>query len=84
MDIDHLNMRATIKLHGESEVLYQAVKLENMTFGEHGHIFTQHLEDGISVLIKGEMSIGTMKYTIDDLLKSVILAESIAGVVSSE
>ena len=84
VDTNRLDMQVRIKITGESEVLFQAVNLENMTFGVYGQISTHVLKDGISVQIDGRMSLGTMKYTVDDLLKSLILAESVSGVVCDE
>jgi len=77
-------MSTILKLQGDPEVMYQAINIENHTFPAPGRIHNDTTKNGICVEITGTMSVGRMKYTVDEILLSTILASKISEVVDSE
>ncbi|MHA2169779.1 MAG: hypothetical protein ACXAB7_07800 [Candidatus Kariarchaeaceae archaeon] len=74
-------VNVSIKLEGdiEPEILHLAISPENVTMPS-GTISSILIENGVSTEIVGVMEIGRLIYTIDDILKAAILANSVSQV----
>ncbi len=71
----------TIEISGEPDSLFLAVEPENKTVPKNMQIVAKQTETGIVCEIKGEMGIGTLKNTIDDILKAAQINQKIVDVI---
>ena len=77
-------MTTTIKLEGNPRIFYNAINIENKTFPPPGKIQSEMGIDVLSIKILGKMTVGRMKFTIDELLQSILLAGGISEVLGYE
>ena len=79
------SVNVSIKLAGdiEPEILLLAISPENISMPS-GDISSTMIENGVSTEIMGMMGIGRLIYTIDDILKAAILANSVSQVFKTD
>ena len=78
--VNDYQMTCSISIKNKPDLFANLLSPENSLFTS-GKI-TSLIEDNTLILtIKGKISIGTMKYTIDDILKTAVLISKINSVV---
>ncbi|RMG40084.1 MAG: hypothetical protein D6732_03430 [Methanobacteriota archaeon] len=76
--------RAEINLRGDPKTLDIAISPENATMPGNATCTTIIEKEGIKVEIKGKMTLGRLKYTVDDVLKAAALAQNIERNLSED
>ena len=79
-----LKIEATITLNEDIDpnTLLLAISPENATMPE-GLVHTKIVEKEVITTISGHMTIGRLIYTLDDILKTAILAKNVSDTTSS-
>lgn len=63
-------------MYNNPSVLYHAINPENSTMKE-GKVVSSMDDNGVTTVISGRLTIGTLMNTIDDILKTAILTQSV-------
>ncbi len=75
-------IEAIVSISGTPKTLYTTISPENKTMPEGAKIDTSLNDTGIVLKIQGKMTLGRLKYTIDDILKSAILTHQIEQTIT--
>jgi hypothetical protein len=72
---------AKITIHGEvdPDILDHTISPENQTMPtESGKVISNIIDEKFITEVKGTMNIGRLIYTLDDIIKTAILAKNVA------
>ena len=79
-----LECEASVFIEGDPDILDAAVSPENQTMPGEATCITTKMKNGIKVTVKGKMTLGRLKHTLDDIVKTASLAKGIEESIRSE
>ncbi len=79
-----LECEASVFIEGDPNILDAAVSPENQTMPGEATCTTIKEKGGIKVIVKGKMTLGRLKHTLDDIVKAATLAKGIEERIRSE
>lgn len=72
-----VNVKITLEGEIDPKILLAAISPENATMPE-GKIYSKIVGNGVETVLSGNLTIGRLMNTIDDVIKTAILAKNVS------